>query len=105
MFISMPLIFGTLPDMPFDSSSKLIQGAIGLSALFMPIFFLIRAYKTAIYGELRTPSAYIITGLFLVGSVLLYGFILDYTGRIFYGILSPFLLCMFLLEHVLTKKR
>jgi hypothetical protein len=91
--------------MQLDLSSKLIQGAIGLSALFMPIFFVVRAYKTAKYGELRTTPAYIITGLFLMGSVLLYVFILDYTGRILYGILSPFLLCMFLLEHILTKNR
>lgn len=91
--------------MPFDSSSKIIQGAIGLAALFMPIFFFVRAYKTAKYGELRTTSAYIITALFLIGSILLYVFILDYTGRILYGILSPLLLSMFLLEHVLTKNR
>ena len=91
--------------MPLDLSSKLVQGAVGLSALFMPIFFVVRVYKTAKYGELRTIPAYFITGLYLIGSVLLYVFVLDYTGRILYGILSPVLLCMFLLEHVLTKNR
>jgi hypothetical protein len=91
--------------MQLDLSSELVQGAIGLSALFLPIFFVIRVYKTVKYGELRTTSAYIITGLFLLGSVLLYVFLLDHTGRIFYGLLSPVLLCMFLLEHVLTTNR
>ena len=86
-------------------SITLIQGAVGLSALFMPIFFVVRLYKTTKYGELRSIAAYSITALLLVGSILVYAFVLDYTGRVMYGILSPLLLCMFLLEHLLTKNR
>jgi hypothetical protein len=71
----------------------------------MPLFFVVRVYKTLRYGELRTLPAYVITGLFLLGSVLLYAFVLEHVLRMYYGILSLFLLCMLALEHVLTKNR
>jgi hypothetical protein len=86
-------------------SITLVQGPVGLSALFIPIFFALRAYKTLKYGELRTTSAYIITGLFLIGSFLLYVFVLDAVLRMYYGTLSLFLLGTFAVEHMLTKNR
>jgi hypothetical protein len=71
--------------MVLDFSNEYVRNAVGLVAIFLPHFALMRVYKLARYSAFRTTRGYVMAGLLLLGSTLFYFLVLDHGQRIIFG--------------------
>ena len=82
--------------MALDFSNDYARNAVGLVAIFLPMFALSKAFKVVKYPEYQTWTGYWMAGLLLVGCALFYAFVLDYSSRIILGGVSLLILAMML---------
>ena len=74
--------------MSVDTSNEFVRNAIGLLALFTPMFLFIRIQKLIKYRWYRTKKEYIILALLTIVSISTYVFGLEIHSAIFLGIIS-----------------
>ena len=90
--------------MGLDFSNEYARNAVGLVAIFLPHFALIKAYKLARYSAYRTTRGYAMAGLLLLGSTLLYSLVLDNSQRIIFGGFSLLILTIMVVADLVNGR-
>ena len=90
--------------MALDLSNDYARNAVGLVAIFLPMFALSKAFKVAKYSEYQTRAGYWMAGLLLIGCALFYAYVLDYSSRIILGGVSLLILAMMLVVKFFNER-